>query len=66
MKLGDHFSMMMLADVPEHEINAVKEAFSKVDGIRTSTFDTTDPSAVPVNASIKCKSRYIFFAFCKK
>ena len=55
VKLGDHFSMMMLADVPENESDVVKEDLAKVDGINTSTFDTTDPNTITINLKTKCK-----------
>jgi len=40
MKLGDHFSMMMLADVPEHQSSSLKVTLSSISGLYASSFDT--------------------------
>lgn len=55
LRLGDHFSMMMLADVPEHESTKVKESLAGLNGIFTTTFDTSDPKESELSPKIGYK-----------
>ena len=55
VRLGDHFTLMMIADVPAQESRSVQESLAHVTGIYTSTFETSDPRSVDVVPRLICK-----------
>jgi len=55
VRLGDHFTLMMLADVPEKESLKMQESLAHISGIYTSTFETSDPRSVQIIPKVVCK-----------
>lgn len=52
VRLGDHFTLMMLADIPSSESRSVQESLAHISGIYTSTFETSDPNEVKITPKL--------------
>ena len=60
VKLGHHFSMMLLASVPESQCYAVKLRLNQMKELHITALETTDPSEFEVAPKIGCKRRHSF------
>uniref|UniRef100_A0A7S0GHT8 ACT domain-containing protein n=1 Tax=Proboscia inermis TaxID=420281 RepID=A0A7S0GHT8_9STRA len=50
VKLGNHFSVMMLVSAPKEETtSSLTEQLKVIDGLTITTFETSDPKAIEVN-----------------
>ena len=55
IRLGDHFSMMVLADVPKNQNVLVKKSLSSLDGLFITSFDTCKPNKVNIKPTVACE-----------
>lgn len=55
VKLGHHFSMMLLASVPESECHAVKRRLNQMKELHITALETTDPSEFEFAPKIGCE-----------
>ena len=56
VKLGNHFSVMMLVSAPKEETtSSLTEQLKVIDGLTITTFETSDPKAIEVNPQTGCE-----------
>jgi len=66
VRLGSHFSLMMLVSVPTEGCETLKSTLENLEGMTTTTFESTNPNEVDVTPKFGCElldsldSRLIF------
>ena len=55
-KLGSHFGLMMLIEIPKGKVEVLQEAVTKISDISTSCYLTNDPNAVEIVPKVGCES----------
>jgi len=59
LKLGEHFTVMMLVALPQSDEVAVQEMFSPLKDMSISTFKTKDPLACNANVKIGYEGHFV-------
>jgi len=52
LKLGEHFTLMLLCSVPASNEESIKKLFNEVKGLTITTFNTRDPASLEVTPKI--------------
>lgn len=59
LKLGDHFTLMMLCNVPGEKEENFRQVLDQLHDLHITTFKTRDPSVLELHQNVGCK-RLIF------
>jgi len=55
LKLGDHFTLMMLCNVPGENEERLRQVFDQLRDLHITTFKTRDPSVLELHQKVGCK-----------
>ena len=58
LRLGEHFTLMMLCSVPGTNEEKIQKMFGELEDLHITTFKTRDPASLEVTPKIGCKCRY--------
>jgi hypothetical protein len=67
--LGGHFSIMMLVEVADGDVEKMHEELRSVEGMSTGCFEAVDPKMVEMKAQIGCECLlmvYLFSCMCSR